>query len=45
MLPDVKLETSEFSDITQSLLYQDAIFDFATNYYYSHTLEDAENFR
>ncbi|HKJ49688.1 MAG TPA: S41 family peptidase [Christiangramia sp.] len=44
VLPDVKLETSEFSDITQSLLYQDAIFDFATNYYYSHTLEDPENF-
>ncbi|WP_026932916.1 S41 family peptidase [Christiangramia echinicola] len=44
VLPDVKLETSEFSDITQSLLYQDAIFDFATNYYYTHTLENTENF-
>ena len=44
VLPDVKLETSEFSDITQSLLYQDAIFDFATKYYYSHTIEEPENF-
>lgn len=44
VFPDIKLETSEFSDITQSLLLQDAIFDFATKYYYSHELENAENF-
>ncbi|WP_425248406.1 S41 family peptidase [Christiangramia oceanisediminis] len=44
ILPDVKLETSEFSDITQALLYQDAIFDYATKYYYSHELQDASNF-
>ncbi|TRO67392.1 S41 family peptidase [Christiangramia sabulilitoris] len=44
VLPDVKLETSEFSDITNSLLLQDAIFDYATKYFYSHNLEDPENF-
>ncbi|MBT8296322.1 MAG: S41 family peptidase [Gramella sp.] len=44
VLPDVKLETSEFSDITRSLLLQDAIFDYATGYYYSHQLEKPENF-
>lgn len=44
VLPDVILETSQFSDITNSLLLQDAIFDFATEYYYSHKLEDAANF-
>ncbi|MUP45109.1 S41 family peptidase [Gramella sp. BOM4] len=44
ILPDVKLETSEFSDITQALLYEDAIFDYATKYYYSHQLQDASNF-
>ena len=44
ILPDIKLETSEFSDITQSLLIQDAIFDYATEYYYSHTLGDPESF-
>jgi len=44
ILPDVQLETSEFSDITQSLLLQDAIFDFATNYYYSHQLEKPDDF-
>ncbi|APG60784.1 S41 family peptidase [Christiangramia salexigens] len=44
VLPDVKLETSEYSDITQALLLQDAIFDYATKYYYSHELKIAENF-
>lgn len=44
IFPDVKMETSEFSDITQSLLVQDAIFDYATKYYYSHDIKDLENF-
>jgi len=44
ILPDVQLETSEFSDITQSLLLQDAIFDYATKYYYSHELENPADF-
>ena len=44
ILPDIKLETSEFSDITQALLLQDAIFDYATKYYYSHELSDPGNF-
>ncbi|MFV8280788.1 S41 family peptidase [Christiangramia marina] len=44
ILPDVKLETSEFSDITQALLLQDAIFNFATEYYYSHKIEDLNDF-
>ena len=45
ILPDVKLETSEFSDITQSLLYQDAIFDYATKYYYSHNVTNPDEFK
>jgi len=44
ILPDVQLETSEFSDITQSLLLQDAIFDYATKYYYSHELDNPADF-
>ena len=39
-----KLETSEFSDITQALLLQDAIFNYATEYYYSHKVEDLKDF-
>ncbi|MCM4154991.1 S41 family peptidase [Gramella sp. AN32] len=45
VLPDIKLETSEYSDITQALLYQDAIFNYATNYYYSHSLENVNDFK
>ncbi|MGY5851287.1 S41 family peptidase [Salegentibacter sp. F14] len=45
ILPDVKLETSEYSAITNALLMEDAIFDFATNYYYTHDLEKPEDFR
>lgn len=44
ILPDVKLKTSEYSKITQALLQQDAIFDFATNYYYTHNLDNPDNF-
>ncbi len=42
--PDVKLETSEFSDITNALLQENAIFDYATNYYYTHELGSPEEF-
>ena len=45
ILPDIKLETSEFSNITQALLLEDAIFDYATKYYYSHDLQEASNFK
>ena len=44
ILPDVKLETSEYSAITNALLIEDAIFDFATDYYYTHKLETPEDF-
>ncbi len=44
ILPDIQLESSEFADITQSLLYQDAIFDYATKYYYSHQLKVPSEF-
>ncbi|HEY9185513.1 MAG TPA: S41 family peptidase [Salegentibacter sp.] len=44
ILPDVKLETSEYSAITNALLIEDAIFDFATDYYYTHKLESPEDF-
>jgi carboxyl-terminal processing protease len=44
VLPDIKLETSEFSGVTQALMEKNAIFDYATNYYYNHQLETPENF-
>ncbi|WP_029034269.1 S41 family peptidase [Salinimicrobium terrae] len=42
--PDVKLETSEFSDITNAILQENAIFDYATKYYYTHDLNSPEEF-
>lgn len=45
VLPDVSLKTSEFSAITNALLASNAIFDFATQYYYSHKLESPQAFK
>ncbi len=42
--PDIEMETSKFSEITTALLRSDAIFTYATKYYYSHELKDATNF-
>jgi len=44
VLPDIALKTSEFSAITNALLASEAIFNYATEYYYSHKLEDPVNF-
>ncbi|MDX1720764.1 MAG: peptidase S41, partial [Salegentibacter mishustinae] len=37
-------ETSEYSNITNALLAQNAIFNFATEYYYKNDLKDPESF-
>ena len=42
--PDINLETSEFSNITNAILQENAIFDYATNYYYQHELKAPEEF-
>ncbi|MDT0675386.1 S41 family peptidase [Autumnicola musiva] len=44
ILPDVRLKTSEYTGITHALLVEDAIFDFATQYYYSHEKPELQNF-
>lgn len=43
--PDVKLETSEYSNVTNALLAQETIFDYATEYYYSNELNKPEAFK
>jgi carboxyl-terminal processing protease len=45
ILPDIELETSRFSPITTALLKDQAIFDYATQYYYSHEISDWGQFR
>lgn len=42
--PDIVLKSSEVSGITQALLNQNIIFDFATDYYYQNKLDDWEDF-
>ncbi len=44
IMPDIELESAKFSPITTALLKDRAIFDYATEYYYSHTLTDWGNF-
>ncbi|MAO09594.1 MAG: peptidase S41 [Flavobacteriaceae bacterium] len=44
IMPDVEVETAKFSPITTALLKDMAIFDYATQYYYSHQLEDYNTF-
>jgi len=43
--PDLKIEKAELSEATKALLKSDAIFNFATDYYYRNTsIESPENF-
>ncbi|MEZ4857375.1 MAG: S41 family peptidase [Flavobacteriaceae bacterium] len=44
ILPDIELESSKFSPITTALLKDNAIFDYATVYYYSHPMTDWAGF-
>lgn len=45
ILPDVELETAVFSPITTALLKDNAIFDYATDYYYKNQHTDWNTFK
>jgi carboxyl-terminal processing protease len=45
ILPDIEVETAQFSPITTALLKDNAIFDYATSYYYSHQMADWSAFK
>ena len=45
IMPDIALESSEYSSITDALIRENAIFDFANDYYYSHQLDDLNSFK
>jgi carboxyl-terminal processing protease len=45
ILPDIELETAKFSPITTALLKDNAIFDYATEYYYKNNLTDWKGFQ
>ena len=44
IMPDIELKSGEFSPITTALLKDQAIFDYATNYYYTHKIDDWNDF-
>ena len=44
ILPDIVLESSKYSPITTALLRDNAIFNFATDYYYNKKLDSWANF-
>ncbi|NQX76681.1 S41 family peptidase [Gilvibacter sp.] len=44
ILPDIELESSKYSPITTALLRDNAIFNYATEYYYKKNLDSWENF-
>lgn len=45
ILPDIEMASAVFSPITTALLKDEAIFDYATKYYYSHQMTDWKNFK
>lgn len=45
VFPDEALETTKNSAITDAILNSQAIFDFATQYYYNHQIEDINSFK
>lgn len=42
--PDVELDITKLSPITSAILNKNLIFDFATDYYYSHQITDLNSF-
>lgn len=43
--PDIELASAVFSPITTALLKDDAIFDFATQYYFSNEVKNLQDFK
>jgi carboxyl-terminal processing protease len=44
VLPDIELASAAYSPITTALLKENAIFDYATTYFYNHKITSIENF-
>jgi carboxyl-terminal processing protease len=43
--PDVEVEFSKQTPITKAILSENLVFNFATDYYYDHKVEDLESFK
>lgn len=44
VLPDLEITTSKTNLLTQAILSENIIFDYATDYYYSHSLNSVSDF-
>jgi len=45
VLPDLEVATVKTNDLTRALLQNNVIFDYATDYHYSHSLNDISDFK
>lgn len=45
VLPDIEVATVKTNDLTLALLQNNVIFDYATNYYFNHNIENVDNFK
>ena len=45
VLPDIEIATVKTNDLTMALLQNNVIFDYATNYYFNHNIENVDNFK
>jgi len=43
--PDIEVEFSKQTPITKAILNENLVFNFATNYFYSHKVEDLKSFK
>lgn len=45
VLPDIEIASAKANELTTALLNDNIIFDYATDYYYKHTVQDLGNFK
>ncbi|AYN66029.1 S41 family peptidase [Euzebyella marina] len=45
VLPDLEIASTKANELTTALLNDNVIFDYATNYYYNHTLDGMGDFK
>ncbi len=45
VFPDVQIGNHKISPITTAIVNNDLVFDFSTNYYYNHTIDDVINLK
>ncbi|MUH37423.1 S41 family peptidase [Zobellia amurskyensis] len=45
VLPDIEVASAKANELTTALLNNNVIFDYATNYFYKHQMDDVANFK